>query len=118
MTENKKEEIVESLKIFCNKCIEKIDFDEFEIKFQTVAHSVFQDGFRIRNSIQINDEIKLVNKKDRFCYAVSGDADSETIAKYALVGYIKEKKIFLNDKKQIEAEEKYKKDHPILAFFR
>ena len=61
MNKKKKEKIVESIKSLCDKCVEDINFDEMEIKFETAEHSVFQGGFRIGNSIQINDEIKIVN---------------------------------------------------------
>ena len=79
-------------------------------------------GFTLSNSVQVTDEIKISNKKDDFCYYVCGDADSETIAKYAIAGYLKEKKRFLDNKKKKEIEEKtkeeYKKEHPILGFFK
>ncbi len=118
MTQNKKDKIVEHIKDLCERCTENISFDEMDIEFKTVEHSVFKGGFRIGNCIQINDEITLSNKKCNFCFSVSGDADSETITKYALAGYIKEKRHFLSEKKKQEAEGAYKKEHPILGFFK
>lgn len=118
MNQNRKEEIVELIKSFCDKCVEDITFDEMDIKFKTVEHNVFQGGFRIGNAIQINNEITLSNKKDDFCFSVSGDADSETLAKYAIAGYIKAKNRFIKDKNKREAEERYQKEHPFLSLFK
>lgn len=118
MTQNKKEKIVEHIKDLCNKCVEDISFDEMNIEFKIGVHNLHKSGFILSNSIQVIDEIKISNKKDDFCYYVCGDADSETIAKYAIAGYLKEKKRFLNEKKKEESEERYKKEHPILGFFK
>ena len=118
MTQNKKEKIVEHIKDLCDKCVEDISFDEMNIEFKIGVHNLHKGGFILSNSIQVIDEIKISNKKDDFCYYVCGDADSETIAKYAIAGYLKEKKRFLNEKKKEESEERYKKEHPILGFFK
>lgn len=115
MTQEKQDEIIECVKYLCDNKRYDVDFDELEIRFAYTRSPVY------RNHVRIYDSVEIVNKQDKYIFAVDGDTDSRAISKFLLDGYIKEKEYYI--RKQTEAAkakayEEYRKKHPFLSMFK
>lgn len=100
-----KEKVIECIKYICNNNKKlNVDFDDLKIEFELDQQKLF------RNQIVLHNVVKIANKNDNICFRVSGDVDEETLARYVISGYIKEREILIKEK----AMDKFMKEHPIL----
>jgi len=103
-----REKVTEHIKYICESKEVDVDFNDIEINFSLTLQNIYS------NQKVIHDTVGIVNKRDKFCFYISGNVGEEILAKCVLKGYLKEKEKFLKRK----AEEEYEKQHPILSLFK
>lgn len=113
MTQEKQNEIIECVKYLCDNNRYDVDFDEIEIRFAYTRRPVY------RNQVAIYDCVEIVNKQDRYIFAVDCvTTNSRAISKFLLDGYIEEKEYYIRKQTEAKMNAEYKKKHPFLSIFK
>ena len=111
-----KENICKRIKEYCNMNSININYDDIEINI-----SVENIDMYWRNQCVLVDKLSLISKKDKYCFYTcvgTHNIDDDTIAKYAINGFLHEKNIYEKRKNEEKIENEYKKEHPILGFLK
>lgn len=111
-----REKVLQCVKSICDSDEFNIDFNEIEVNFKIATQIISVNYFIIRDTIEIKNKN---NNNLHFSLSCDKDIDSEEIiARDVLKGYLCQKRKFLEKEEKKKSENKFRKDHPILSFFK